>query len=138
ATRPTIRHPIIELKRGHLPYLFPEVFLRQRPGFDCIIGNPPWEKPHVEEHSWWGARFAGLRSGPQTERDQLLRRLKRTRPDLLDEYMSAVEAADNLRLALVNGPYSGIGRGHIDLYQAFCWRFWHLLRHGGHVGVVLP
>ena len=28
--------------------------------------------------------------------------------------------------------------GHTDLYQAFGWRFWHLLAEGGTIGVVLP
>jgi hypothetical protein len=33
-----------KLQATHFPYLFPEVFLRDRPGFDVIVGNPPWEK----------------------------------------------------------------------------------------------
>ena len=33
----------------HFPIAFPEVFLKERPGFDVILGNPPWEKTQVEE-----------------------------------------------------------------------------------------
>lgn len=43
-----------ELQALHFPIAFPEVFQRDRSGFDCILGNPPWEKLHVEEHGWWG------------------------------------------------------------------------------------
>jgi hypothetical protein len=32
-----------------------------------------------------------------------------------------------------------MGSGDPDLYKAFCWRFWHLIRgQGGRLGVVLP
>ena len=40
-----------ELDSLHFPVVLPEVFLRARPGFDCLVGNPPWEKLQVEEHS---------------------------------------------------------------------------------------
>lgn len=36
----------------HFPVAFPEVFLRDRSGFDVILGNPPWDKVKVEEHSF--------------------------------------------------------------------------------------
>ena len=33
----------------HFPTAFPEVFLRERAGFDVILGNPPWKEAKVEE-----------------------------------------------------------------------------------------
>ena len=33
-----------QLPPFHFPVAFPEVFLRERSGFDVILGNPPWEK----------------------------------------------------------------------------------------------
>ncbi|MBM3320861.1 MAG: hypothetical protein FJY73_09325, partial [Candidatus Eisenbacteria bacterium] len=48
----------------HFPIAFPEVFLRERPGFDAIVGNPPWEKPRLEEHAFWARHAPGLRSLP--------------------------------------------------------------------------
>ena len=33
----------------HWPLDFPEVFARKNPGFDVIVGNPPWEEVNVEE-----------------------------------------------------------------------------------------
>ncbi len=35
------------LRPAHMPYLFPEVFLRNRPGFDVVLGNPPFRKLSV-------------------------------------------------------------------------------------------
>ena len=41
------RQDLAGLHALHFPVAFPEVFLRERPGFDVILGNPPWEKSHV-------------------------------------------------------------------------------------------
>ena len=53
----------------HFPVAFPEVFLRERAGFDVLLGNPPWEKAHVEEHEFWCRHQPGLRS--VTQRDPI-------------------------------------------------------------------
>ena len=37
----------------HWPFAFKEVM--ERGGFDCVLGNPPWEKPHVEDRKWFAA-----------------------------------------------------------------------------------
>jgi len=40
--------------------------------------------------------------------------------------------------AVSSGPYAGLGAAHLDLYQAFAWRNWQLLRAGGRSALVLP
>ncbi len=42
-----------------MPYLFPEVFVRDSPGFDVVVGNPPWEELVYEEIKFWTLRFPG-------------------------------------------------------------------------------
>lgn len=132
-------HEVIgSLNPGHMPNLFPEVFLRPSGGFDVLLGNPPWEKIKVEEHGWWGLRFPGLRGLSQAKKNALLNELKVERPDLASEYEAEVELTDRMRAIISKGPFPGIGRGDIDLYQAFAWRNWQLLREHGSAGVVLP
>ncbi len=67
----------------HFPIAFPEVFLRERSGFDVILGNPPWEKARVEEHAFWARHQPGLRSQSQREYEKIRGELRTTRPDLL-------------------------------------------------------
>lgn len=123
----------------HFPIAFPEVFLRKRPGFDVILGNPPWEKVRIEEHSFWARHFPGLRGKSQREQEAEKKRLREERPDLVALYEGELEETYKLRKALVSGAYPGIGKGDPDLYKAFCWRFWRLSSaDGGFVGVVLP
>lgn len=127
-----------KVKPVHFPVQFPEVFLRERPGFDVTIGNPPWEEATVEELGFWALRYPGLKGMPAGEQQREIPRLRETRPDLVKEYDLDVEEAQDLRRLLVRGPYPGMGTGDPDLYKAFCWRFWHLVRDGGGIGVVLP
>jgi len=126
----------------HFPIAFPEVFLRHEeplsPGFDCILGNPPWEEATVEEDRFWNRHFPGLNSLPQREKEAAKRKYRRDRPDLVAAYEREVQQAELLREVLTSGPFPGMGTGDPDHYKAFCWRFWHLLRQGGTMGVVLP
>ena len=66
----------------HFPIAFPEVFLRDKAGFDVILGNPPWEAPVVHRMAFWARHFPGLR-GRWTDwrkNAQILRRRLRRRP----------------------------------------------------------
>ncbi len=123
----------------HFPIAFPEVFLRERSGFDVILGNPPWEEATLEEDRFW-TRFApGFHSLPQREQEAAKRRYRRDRPDLVKLYETELERAALLRRVLTSGPFPGMGTGDPDLYKAFGWRFWQLAcASGGRIGVVLP
>ena len=122
AGSPDVQGPLSQLNVVHFPERFPEVFLRNRPGFDVLLGNPPWEKAKVETSRWWALRFPGLRSLPQGEQDRRIAALRIARPDLAAEIDAEVAANDALRRLLLRGPYPGMGVGDPDLYQAFAWR----------------
>jgi hypothetical protein len=123
----------------HFPVTFPEVFLRERAGFDVILGNPPWEEATVEEDAFWARHFPGLRGMNQLEQEQLKSEYRESRPDLVEQLEKEISEANALRNALVRGPFPGMGTGDPDLYKAFCWRFWFLTAEDdGRIGVVLP
>lgn len=127
------------LSSFHFPIAFPEVFLRNHAGFDVILGNPPWEEATIEEDSFWNRHVPGFHSLPQLEKKELGKRLQKERPDLVFHYESERKAAERMRLVLTNGPFPGMGTGDPDLYKAFAWRFWNIVRpEGGKIGVVLP
>ena len=138
AAEPAVREAVDAVNPAHLPYLFPEVFLRANPGFDALVGNPPWEKLHIEEHQWWGLRIPKLRSMPQKERIAALEAFRASRPDLERAYQQEIQTVAGINRAVATGPYPGLGSAHLDLYQAFAWRFWWLTRSNGRTAVVLP
>lgn len=126
------------LNPAHMPYLFPEVFLRDNPGFDVLIGNPPWEEVMVEEPKFWLRVRPGLLGLKPAELKAEIARLRMERSDLLPDLQRELDAVNALRKVLLSGPYPGLGAGDVDLYQAFAWRNWHLLRDGGTTAVITP
>lgn len=122
----------------HFPVAFPEVFLRERSGFDCILGNPPWEEATVEEDKFWTRYYPGLVAKSTRKQNKLIEEYRDERPDLKEEYERKDEKAEALRDMLLGGPYPGMGTGDPELYKGFYWRFWHLCRNDGAIGIVLP
>lgn len=139
AADPEIQTAVDAVQPAHFPYLFPEVFLRDAAGFDVILGNPPWEKLHVEEHIWWSHRFPGLQRGmPQAEKNKAIKSYRATRPDLVREYEADKASATAQARIVAAGDFPGIGAAHLDLMAAFAWRFLRLTNGAGALGVVLP
>jgi hypothetical protein len=136
--RDDVQVAISRLNPAHMPFLFPEVFLRSKPGFDVILGNPPWEKAKVEVSRWWALRFPGLRSLPQGQQDELISQYRASYTELALEIDREVAVNKDVRKSLISGPYPGIGTGDPDLYQAFAWRNWQLLRLDGYTAFVAP
>ena len=123
----------------HFPIAFPEVFLGRSQGFNVILGNPPWEEVKAEERDFWTGLFPGLRGLSQREQVQQWQKLSDTRPDLREEWKAIETSTNNLAGILKTGNFPGLEVGDLDLYKAFCWRFWHVASSDiGKVGVVLP
>ena len=124
----------------HWPLEFPNVFHREWPGFDVVVGNPPWNKVKFEMPSFLAIHdpgIRGLRSG--LDRDERAERLFQKRPELRQEMEEAKRRAEEERKFFKpeNG-YTIQGRGDADLYKLFCERYASILRSRGFMGVVLP
>ncbi len=133
------RKSLAHLPPFHFPIAFPEVFLRERSGFDVILGNPPWEEATLEELAFWARHEPGLRGLNSRQKESRQGILRNERLDMVTLYEEQLAVADAMRQALTTGPYPGMGTGDPDLYKAFCWRFWNLISaQGGWIGVVLP
>lgn len=139
ATITTARKALKGLSPLHFPVAFPEIFLRDRPGFDVMLGNPPWKEATVEALAFWARHFPGLRGLSSTAQNKRMNELPDERPDLVPLYEAEVAEAAMFREALVSGGFPGMGTGDPDVYKAFSWRFWNLTaQQDGFFGVVLP
>ena len=121
----------------HWPLAFPQVFSRERPGFDVVVGNPPWEEVTIEELSFYGMYRPGINSLPDVERARVIAALVEERTELPEALRRRQEALEFTRRALASGDYDQMG-GDPDLYKYFCQRYRSLVRKSGFVGVVLP
>ena len=124
----------------HWPLEFPGHFHRTRPGFDVVVGNPPWEEITVEELAFYALQDPGLR-GVINLADQRKRidELDRRQPHLRGQLNTlAAELETKRDFFNLSGGYLSQGTGDPDLYKLFCERYSYLARAGGHIGVVLP
>jgi hypothetical protein len=128
------------LNPAHMPVLFPEVFLRENGGFDVLVGNPPWKQLMVDELRFWLRVEPGILSLAPAHLKAKVADLKLQRCDLLPALEDEIKEFDRLRLAVTSGPFPGVGGGGRapDLYLAFGWRNWQLLRAKGYLGVLFP
>jgi len=122
----------------HWPLAFPNVFAREQPGFDAVVGNPPWEEVNVDELGFYVHYRPGLRSMPEAVRLAEVARLLNERPELRERFDE-----ERARLRNLLGYFSPAGGyagspGNADLYKFFCQRYRQLVRDGGAIGVVLP
>jgi hypothetical protein len=122
----------------HWPLAFPDVFARDKPGFDAVVGNPPWEEVNVDELGFYVRYRPGLRSMREAARLAEITKLLDERPDLPERF---AEERDRLRAVRSYfspaGGYAG-SPGNADFYKFFCQRYQQLVREGGAIGVVLP
>jgi hypothetical protein len=126
-----------QLQPGHLPCLFPEVFLRASPGFDAIIGNPPWDKVRWEAAPFWAKVSPGLMALPDVERDARIEELRKERP--VEATREAAEMVERHRLQeYFQKVFALRGGTHLELAQLMLERGLKSVRPSGSVGLVLP
>lgn len=123
----------------HWPLEFPAVYSGNA-GFDCLLGNPPWEKLNFEEEQFFAVRAPEIADAATADkREKMIETLEETNPELYEEYQEASEAADDLMNFMRNsGKYELSGQGHVNTYALFSEWFANNVRSNGRVGVVVP
>jgi hypothetical protein len=116
---------------------FPEVF--EVGGFDCVLGNPPWERIQVEEQSFFTNRDQQIASATGVKRKEYIRKLKETKPDLYNEFekhRKDVEAIDKFIKTASRYPLTGSGK--MNTYAIFSELCYSILSDWGAYGIVIP
>jgi hypothetical protein len=76
---------------------FADVFNREEAGFDCVIGNPPWERIKLQEREFFSLPAPEIATATNAaKRRQLVAKLESDDPALYERYQQALEAADSL------------------------------------------
>ncbi|MDK6729048.1 MULTISPECIES: Eco57I restriction-modification methylase domain-containing protein [Aerococcus] len=133
----------------------PEVFFNEEgelledPGFDCVIGNPPWEKnkPNSDEfYSNLDSEFPGA-NGNVKEKKQRIKELQEVMPFVeqkWEEYSYEIKLSnkyfknkDNYQWQSyrINGRKTG---GDPNLYIVSVERFDQLLKPNGYFSLIIP
>lgn len=134
---PGIASSATRLLPGHFPYLFPEVFLRPDPGFNVIVGNPPWDKVRWEAAPYWAKVNPGLMALRDSVRDARVEELRLSHPT--EAARERQEMVDRERLqALFKQSFEWRGGTHLELAQLMLERALKAMRPEGRLALVLP
>ncbi|KQC08642.1 MAG: hypothetical protein APR55_00555 [Methanolinea sp. SDB] len=137
-----VREGIQSLARQHRFFHwhleFPEVFVEG--GFDCVLGNPPWERIKIQEKEFFEVRnpdVAGARNA--AERARKISALKQSNPTLYAEFLAAKRASECESLFLrTSGRFPLTGKGDINTYTVFAEHARSALSPIGHAGIIVP
>ncbi|MBW2119305.1 MAG: N-6 DNA methylase, partial [Deltaproteobacteria bacterium] len=137
---------------------FPEVFSNSSPlsinlpplaggnegggvgGFDCVLGNPPWERIKLQEKEFF-AQFNPeiAKASSAALRKKLIRQLESEDPTLYSAFLNDHRKAESeIQFVRNSGRYPLCGRGDINTYAIFAETKRRLISTFGSVGCVVP
>lgn len=121
----------------HWALEFPEVFARG--GFDCILGNPPWETLELKEQEYFLTRDSEISSLPAKARKKAIEDLKTKNPAIFTEFYQTkhfAEAQNKTLRYCLRFPLTSAGK--LNTYALFTELSYNLINPFGYVGIVCP
>lgn len=119
----------------HWPLRFPEI--AKRGGFDCLVGNPPWEQFENREEEWFGEHVPEIAALTSAKRKDAIEALSVSNSALYRAWTNYVNA--NFRIAeyvRTCRRFTPTG-GKPNTYLLFSELFADAVRSGGRAGVVV-
>ena len=102
-------------------------------GFDCVLGNPPWERIKLQEKEWFAQRVPEVAEAPNAaERARKINELKRSNPAIYRIFRQDLRGAEGeIHIIRVCGRYPLTGHGDINTYALFSENSLDFARAGG-------
>jgi hypothetical protein len=112
----------------------------EKGGFDCVLGNPPWEMMQLDPREFFAARVPEIAiAANMAARNRLISQLEDDRPELFREFQIERLGVDGSQ-AFVHGsgrfPFTSFGR--INLAPLFAEHALNLISRGSRAGMILP
>lgn len=144
----------------HWHLAFPEVF--QKGGFDCVLGNPPWDKVQLKEEEWFAERNEIVAKAAGATRKKYIKLLSlgelqnQIKPVQTEDFKSSLDEIilykqfeEELHLSLATNAYyhtSGekggrfplTGTGGVNMYALFAETNSFLRSEEGRAGFIVP
>lgn len=136
----TTRELATSLRVFHWKIAFPNVYLGDKPGFDCVLGNPPWENIKLQEEEFFATRDPKIAGASNRAiRQDMIALLGNGNPSLLDEFHSAKHSADvTSKFIRYSGRFPLSAVGDINTYALFAELAMSLVTNTGLIGIVIP
>jgi hypothetical protein len=117
---------------------FPEVF--DRGGFDCVLGNPPWERIKLQEKEFFTSYSMEIATAAnKAEREKLIKELPKKNPELAQAFEDAKHDTEaHSKFIRESGRFPLTAVGDINTYAVFAETIRRLISPTGRVGVIVP
>ena len=117
---------------------FPDVF--KNDGFDCILGNPPWERIKLQEKEFFAARDAEIaKAANKSEREKLIKTLPERKPELAKEFEGAKHDAEaQSKFIRESNRFPLTAVGDVNTYAVFSETARDLIAGNGRAGIIVP
>lgn len=122
------------------PEKFPSILDGDTGGFDCVIGNPPWERVKLQEREFFAFSAPDIAGAVNAAtRRKLIAKLEKGNPALYAKYAAAKARAEHmLDYARQSGEYPLTGKGDVNYYVLFAELARKIVSHNGLVGLLTP
>jgi len=119
---------------------FHDVFNQPSPGFDCVIGNPPWERFTLKNREFFDTSAPHILEAPTAaESRRLIEELKIQNPSLYDCYVQAKESTEKTMTYIRQcRRYPLAGKGDVNTYAVFAELAHSIVSPTGRVGLLVP
>jgi hypothetical protein len=132
----TVEEASRDFRFFHWHLRFGEVM--EKGGFDCVLGNPPWEVTQLREKEFFAGLSIGIASLNGEKRKLAVRDLRLQDPSAWDKYVLAKRESESWSEFCRSGAFPLCARGKINAYQVFAEQALNLLSCSGRGGVIVP
>ncbi|MGA8894465.1 MAG: N-6 DNA methylase [Planktothrix agardhii] len=114
--------------------------LRGVNGFDCVLGNPPWERIKLQEKEFFASKDADIANAQnKAAREKLIKLLSQTNPKLLQQFEDAKHDADaQSKFIRESGRFPLTAVGDINTYAIFAETVREIINNQGRCAVIVP
>ncbi len=122
----------------HWPLEFADVF--EQGGFDCVLGNPPWERIKLQEKEFFGTVDPEIANAPnKAARERLIKDLPKTNPQLAEAFKMAKHRAEaQSKYIRESGRFALTAVGDVNTYAVFSETARNLISEKGRAGIIVP
>lgn len=109
-------------------------------GFDCVLGNPPWERIKLQEKEFFASVSPEIANAPNAaKRRALIAKLPEINPELYQAFVDAKRKAEGESHLVRDTNYFPLcGRGDVNTYSIFAELKYNLMSPTGRVGCIVP
>ena len=141
---PDIRRTVEDLARKHRFFHwhveFPDIFGKADPGFDCVLGNPPWEVLSLIEKEFFSEKEESIiNSTKASDRKNLIKELCTKNPQLYQKYIQELRnISSSSKFIRLSSRFVLSAKGKLNTYALFTENNRNVINSSGSAGIIVP